>query len=227
MRRAGSGNSTCTCIPHSMLRWPIICRSSMTLSIAVLRALHRFAPGRQRMRAAGQDRKPMLGGGRGRIEPQLAQFDPRVVGAAMRLGRHLDLRLQELPADMSRRRRNRRLGTAQSGVSAGTSPVSASDRKYSSSMPNLEMIAGRKFARLMSRQAPASGCEAVARCGSNRNSMMWIRFRLAAMDFDVCFLRCPASATSTPTTRLAKASNGPSASARPPGRRASARYKAG
>jgi hypothetical protein len=31
-RASGSGSSTCTCMPHSMLRRPIICRSSITAS---------------------------------------------------------------------------------------------------------------------------------------------------------------------------------------------------
>src|SRR5271154_592254 len=44
----------------------------------------------------------MFGGGGGRVQPQLAQFKPYVVDDAMRLGRNLDLGLQELPSDMAR-----------------------------------------------------------------------------------------------------------------------------
>ncbi len=54
------------------------------------------------MRSAGQDRKIVLGGGGGRVQAQLAQFDPRVGSDSMGFRRNLDLRLQELPLDTAR-----------------------------------------------------------------------------------------------------------------------------
>ena len=71
----------------------------------------------------------MLGGGCGRVLAQLAQFDPRVVGAAMRLGRDLDLGLQKLAADMARARRNRRPGTARPAFPPEPRRFRASDKK--------------------------------------------------------------------------------------------------
>src|ERR1700733_4304336 len=54
---------------------------------------------RQRMRAARQYRQAMLDRGRRRIQPQLAEFDPRVVDDGMRFGRDLDLGLEEFAID--------------------------------------------------------------------------------------------------------------------------------
>ena len=103
------------------------------------------------MGAAGQDRKPVLGSGCGRIEPQLAQFDPRVVGAAMGLGRYLDLGLQKLPADISRRAKG---GGLEQRVRRfrGNFTAFRVGKKVFFLDAELKIIVGRKNACLLARR---------------------------------------------------------------------------
>src|ERR1700691_4165921 len=53
------------------------------------------------MGPAGQDRKPMLGGGAARVLAEPQQLEAGFVGRAMRRGRDLDLGLEEFAPDMA------------------------------------------------------------------------------------------------------------------------------
>ena len=91
------------------------------------------------MRAGGQDGEAVLGGDRGHGLAQVRAARARA-SAMLVCGddTHLDLRLQEFAGDPAAGRRLARASKNACGMPRATDLVSASTRKYSSSMPKVK-----------------------------------------------------------------------------------------
>ena len=161
------------------------------------------------MGSASQNRQAVCRGGGSRILPQPQKLLPRFIGAAMGFGRDLDLCLQEFPTDPAD---GAELGSAEQCVGCLRRRLASLriGQKIFFLNAELKQVVGPEGARFPARRDERAEPETpLARIEFEFHGQVpFAQCRsLNAIGFDVCGVKCLASATSTQAALPARVSN--------------------